>query len=322
MQRIGLVTSGGDCPGLNAAIRAVVRSAIALGWSVIGVRHGYDGLLRSETAPLDAAAVSGIVNRGGTILHTARSAEFETPAGVRRAGAVLDRLGLSGLIVLGGNGSLRGAWELSRTSQTPIIGIPKSIDNDVGGTDYAIGFDTAVNTALEAIDRIRDTATSHDRLFLVEVMGRKSGYVALAAGLAGGAEEVLVPEVPTDLGAICRRLEEGKRRGKRSSIIVVAEGDDAGGAFALAESIGRRTGYETRVSVIGHQQRGGAPTAFDRILASRLGAAAVAALRDGQRTKMVGLIHDEVTISDLERAWREAPPFRSELLALASVLAS
>ncbi len=323
MQRIGVLTSGGDCPGLNAAIRAIVRSAIALGWSVTGIRHGYEGLLRGEVVPLDAAAVSGIINRGGTMLHTARSSEFETSEGMKRAAAALDQLGLAGLLVLGGNGSLRGAWELSKLARTPIVGIPKSIDNDVGGTDCAIGFDTAVNTVLEAIDRIRDTATSHDRLFLVEVMGRKNGYLALAAGLAAGAEEVLVPEVPTDLDAVCRRLEEGKRRGKRSSIIVVAEGDDAGGAFAIAEAIAKRvSGYEIRVSVLGHQQRGGAPTAFDRLLASRLGAAAVNVLKGGQRGKMIGLIHDEVVVSDLERAWREMPRFRPELVTLASVLAS
>ncbi len=322
-QRIGVVTSGGDCPGLNAAIRAIVRSAIALGWSVTGIRHGYEGLLHGEVVPLDAAAVSGIINRGGTLLRTARSAEVETPEGMKRAAVALDQLGLAGLLVLGGNGSLRGAWELGKLARTPIVGIPKSIDNDVGGTDYAIGFDTAVNTVLEAIDRIRDTATSHDRLFLVEVMGRKNGYLALAAGLAAGAEEVLVPEVPTDLDAVCHRLEEGKRRGKRSSIIVVAEGDDAGGAFTIAEAIAKRvSGYEIRVSVLGHQQRGGAPTAFDRLLASRLGAAAVNVLKSGQRSQMVGLIHDEIVVSDLERAWREMPRFRPELVTLASVLAS
>lgn len=321
-QHIGLVTSGGDCPGLNAAIRAVARSAAALGWSVLGIQRGFDGLLRGETTVLDAAAVSGIINRGGTILRTARSEVFQTPEGLRQAAATLDRLGVSGLIVLGGNGSLRGASELSRLARTPIIGIPKSIDNDVGGTDCAIGFDTAVNTALGAIDRIRDTATSHDRLFIVEVMGRKNGYLALAAGLAGGAEEVVVPETPTDLDAICRRLEQGRERGKRSSIIVVAEGDEAGGAFALAEALRRRIGYEIRVSVLGHQQRGGAPTAFDRILASRLGAAAVTALRDGQRDKVVGVIHDEVVVSDLERAWRQTPRFRRELVELIALLAS
>jgi 6-phosphofructokinase 1 len=320
--RIGVVTSGGDCPGLNAAIRAVVRSAAAAGWSVLGIRRGYEGLLRGETATLDAAAVSGIINRGGTILHTARSEAFHTPEGLRQAAAALDRLSVSGLIVLGGNGSLRGAWELSRLARAPIIGIPKSIDNDVGGTDYAIGFDTAVNTVLEAIDRIRDTATSHDRLFVIEVMGRKNGYLALAAGLAGGAEEVVVPETPTDVEAICRRLEQGRQRGKRSSIIVVAEGDETGGAFALAGELQRRTDYDIRVSVLGHQQRGGAPTAFDRILASRPGAAAVAALRDGQRGKVVGLVHDEVVVSDLETAWRTMPRFRPELADLASVLSS
>lgn len=322
-RRIGVLTSGGDCPGLNACLRAIVRTAGRTGSTMLGIRRGWQGLLDGDTVPLDDRRVSGILHLGGTILQTARCPALATARGVTQAARALDALGLGGLIVLGGNGSLKAAWELSRRAHTPILGIPKSIDNDVGGTEVALGFDTAVNTALQAVDKIRDTATSHNRLFLVEVMGRASGHLALYVGLAAGAEEILIPETPTDVAAICRRLAAGRHRGKASSIFVIAEGDDAGGAFALAARLRRAARgevVETRVSVLGHQQRGGSPTAADRVLAARLGRAAVLALRRGARGQMVGVRGGQVVVSDLAAAWREPPVLNRELVDVAREL--
>ena len=275
--------------------------------------------MQELVVPLTAQSVSGIINRGGTLLHTTRSTEFETAKGIQKACRTLSRHRIEGLIVLGGNGSLKGAWELAQKTSAAIIGIPKSIDNDVGGTDFSIGFDTAVNTAIEVIDKIRDTATSHERLFLVETMGRKRGFLALAAALAGGAEGVLLPEITTDFPALFRKLKEGKRRGKVSSIIVVAEGDESGGAFRIARKI-KKSGYDVRVSVIGHQQRGGAPSAFDRILASQFGNAAVEALLSGGRTQLTGIRGGKIILSPLEAAWKIQKPLDSGLLRLAEIL--
>lgn len=319
-KRIGVLTSGGDCPGLNAGIRAVVRTAAGIGYEVIGIRRGWKGLLAHDFILLNRRSVSGIINRGGTILLTAREKRFYSKSGLRKAAAAMRRLRIEGLIVFGGNGSLQGAWELAQRTTIPILGVPKSIDNDVGGTDIAIGFDTAVNTAVEAIDRIRDTATSHERLFLVEVMGRKRGFLALSAAVASGAEAVLLPETKTDLKELCRQLEKGKRRGKVSSIVVVAEGDDSGGAFKVAKKINRFSKYEIRVSILGHLQRGGAPTAFDRILASQLGTSAVEALVQGARTQMVGLRKGKVILSSLEDAWKEIRLLNPSLLKLTEIL--
>ena len=320
MKQMGILTSGGDAPGINACLRAMVRTAIENRVEVVGFRRGYRGLIAGDFVRLGAHSVSGIINRGGTFLHTARDNEFRKPAGIRKAVRTLARLHLEGLIILGGNGSLRGASELAQKTRVPILGIPKSIDNDVGGTDFSIGFDTAVNTAVEVIDKIRDTATSHERLFLVETMGRKRGFLALATALAGGAEGVLLPEIATDLKALHRKLEEGRKRGKISSILVVAEGDEAGGAFKLAKKLGKLAGYDIRVSVIGHQQRGGAPSAFDRILASQFGNRAVEALLRGEKSKMVGIQSGEIVLVPLESAWKIERPLDPNLLRLSEIL--
>ena len=320
VKRIGVLTSGGDCPGLNAAIRSIVRTALGRRVEVLGFRRGYKGLITGEYLFLDGPSVSGIINRGGTILLTARDKDFETARGIRKAAQTLERLRVDGLIVLGGNGSLKGAAALARRTRTAVIGVPKSIDNDVGGTDFSIGFDTAVNTATGVIDKIRDTATSHERLFFVEVMGRKRGFLALATALAGGAEAVLLPETSTDIRSLCRLLDAGRHKGKVSSIVVVAEGDETGGAFEIARKVRRRTHYDVRVSVIGHQQRGGAPSAFDRILASQLGSEAVNVLLRGGRNKMVGIRNGKVLLSPLERAWKAPRPLDPKLLKLSAAL--
>ncbi|MBI2167049.1 MAG: 6-phosphofructokinase [Candidatus Omnitrophica bacterium] len=320
MKQIGVLTSGGDCPGLNACLRAVVRTALASGLKVLGIRHGYEGLMTGEVFPLDHSSVSGIINRGGTFLHTARSENFTTRKGMEQACAVLAEYKIEGLVILGGNGSLSGAWELAQKTRARILGIPKSIDNDVGGTDFSIGFDTAVNTAVEVIDKIRDTATSHDRLFLVETMGRKHGFLALATALAAGAEAVLLPETATEIAALCEKLDRGRRHGKVSSIVVVAEGDEQGGAMEIAKKLKRCSDYDIRVSIIGHQQRGGAPSAFDRILASQLGNAAVEALLQGKRSKVVGIQRGKIVLSPLATAFRSKRPLDPSLLRLSEIL--
>jgi len=320
MKRIGVFTSGGDCPGMNAAIRAVVRTGIYNGLSVFGIRRGYDGLIRGEVEEMSLRSVSGIINKGGTILSTARSRDFLTEDGQRRAVEVIKSHGIEGLITIGGDGTFRGAYDLSTKWGIPVVGVPATIDNDIYGTDFTIGFDTAVNTALEAVDRIRDTAAAHERLFFVEVMGRLSGFLALYCAIAGGAEGVLIPEITSDLNKLGERLVAGRRRGKTSSIVIVAEGDEAGGAFKVAESIGKQTGYEVRVSILGHLQRGGSPTAFDRVLASRLGAAAVEVLVGGGSGKMVGLISNDVKVSDIDLAWRMKKEIDLRLLKLLDIL--
>jgi len=320
VEKIGVLTSGGDCPGMNAAIRAVVRCAIYHGLSVSGVRKGFEGLIQDQVLDLDLSSVGGIINHGGTVLETARCAEFKTEAGMKKAVSTLKKHKIEGLVVIGGDGSFRGAHELSNRWGVPTIGVPATIDNDIAGTDYAIGFDTAVNTALQAIDRIRDTASSLRRLFVVEVMGRQAGFIALETGLAGGAEEVIIPEIDTDLEKMCQKIVKGYQRGKRSSIVIVAEGSESGGAFKVAQQIGDRTGFEVRVSVLGHQQRGGTPTALDRVLASRLGAAAVQRLAKGDTDKMVGIISNRVEVSNLDYAWKFQKQTDLSLLKLIEIL--
>jgi len=321
MRRIGVLTSGGDSPGMNPCIRAVVRKAIYEGLEVIGIKRGFRGLMEGDVEELHAHSVSGIIHQGGTILKTARAESFKTKEGQERAVKTIKKLGIEGLIVIGGDGSLRGAYTLDRDWNIPVIGVPASIDNDIAGTDFSIGFLTAVNTALEAIDRIRDTATSHNRLFIIEVMGRSSGFIALWAGLAGGAEDILIPERKTDLDEVCRKLEEGRLRGKSSSILVVAEGDEAGGAFEIAKRIEKKIGYETRVVVLGHLQRGGSPVALDRILATKLGTSAVELLIKGERRKMVGLISDQIKASPIEHAWKEKKKVDLSFYDLSQVMA-
>ncbi len=318
VERIGVLTSGGDAPGMNAAIRAVVRKAIYHGLDVIGIRRGYLGLLKKEFVRFTLGSVGDIIQRGGTILHTARCEEFKTPEGQAQGAANLKEEGIEGLVVIGGDGSFRGALALARFG-IPVIGIPATIDNDLPGTDYTVGFDTAVNTVVEAINKIRDTATSHERTFVIEVMGRHAGHIALYAGLAGGAESVLVPEIPYDIDEIIFKLERGLSRGKAHSIIIVAEG--AGSGLEIGQEIRRRTGLETRVTILGHLQRGGTPTALDRILASRMGAKAVDLLMSGETRKMVGVINGEVVVSDLEEVLQKKRELNKEMWELAGILA-
>lgn len=315
---------------MNAAIRATVRTALHLGIEVYGIRRGYHGMMEGDMEPLDSQSVGDILQRGGTMLRTARSEEFKTEEGRRRALQQLKRFFIDGLVVIGGDGSFRGAMHLGEAG-VPIIGIPGSIDNDIGCTDYSIGFDTAVNTVIEAINKIRDTASSHERTYVIEVMGRHSGHIAVTAGLAGGAEAVLIPEVPVNLDALCERVIDTHRRGKSHCIIIVAEGlfDDPscgqcgpeGSAFRVGRTVLESTGFETRITILGHLQRGGAPTALDRTIATLLGAKAVQLLVSGERGKMVGYVNQQVVASPFEEAIREKKPVDLALLSLADILA-
>ncbi|MBE3549863.1 MAG: 6-phosphofructokinase [Brockia lithotrophica] len=301
MKRIAVLTSGGDAPGMNAAVRAVTRTAHFHGIEVYGISYGYAGLLERRLLPLALGSVGDILQRGGTILQTARSDAFRTPEGQRRAAEVLREFEIDGLVVVGGDGSLRGAHDLARLG-VRVIGIPATIDNDIPLTDVAIGFDTAINTVIEAVDKIRDTASSHERIFVVEVMGRRAGDIALWAGLAAGAEAILIPEEPSDLEEIVAHLLRTESRGKRHSILLVAEGVMSGAE--LAQEIARRTGFETRHTVLGHVQRGGSPTAYDRVLASRLGARAVRALLEGEDGVMVAVQRGECVLVPLDEVVR------------------
>lgn len=291
MKRIGVLTSGGDAPGMNAAIRAVVRKGIARGLEVFGIYYGYQGLINGTIKQMDVGSVGDIIHRGGTILYSARSKEFMTEAGQLQALEQLKRHAIDGLVVIGGDGSIRGAQALTKRGM-PCIGVPATIDNDIYGIDYTIGFDTALNTVIQAIDRVRDTATSHERTYVIEVMGRDAGDIALYAGLAGGAESIIIPEKKTDFPEVIERLKRARERGKKHSIIVLAEG--VGDGIEYGKKIEAATGYETRVTVLGYIQRGGSPTAQDRVLASRLGGYAVDILLAGESDKIVGLRHNEL----------------------------
>ncbi len=303
MKRIGVLTSGGDAPGMNAAIRSVVRVASAEGCSVFGIRRGYRGLLDGEITPLGPRDVSNVIQRGGTILKTARSAEFKTHEGLSRAVVALERSELDGLIVIGGDGTFRGASALVESWGGAVVGIPGTIDNDLYGTDYTLGFDTAVNTALDAIDKIRDTAESHERVFLVEVMGHRSGWLAQHAGIGAGAEEIIIPEETLDPGKIAQRLTAGLERGKTSMILVVAEGDATGGAYHVAEQLSPYLNRDCRVTILGHLQRGGSPSAFDRFLGTKLGGSAVAEILNGKTGIMVGEVGSRPTATPLRDSW-------------------
>ncbi len=328
MRRIGIVTSGGDSPGMNAAIRAVTRQGIMLGLEVWGVRRGLKGLMECDLIPLSSREVGGILQRGGTILGTARAEEFKTPAGQRRALESLQQYRLDGLVIIGGDGSLRAAKVLAEQG-VPTIGIPASIDNDIWGTDMAIGVDTALNTVTEAINKLRDTATSHERTFVIETMGRHCGYLALMAGLAGGAEAILIPEVPLDLKRVVQQVLKGYQAGKRHSFIVASEGIRDKLALrpfqSVAEHIGaylrEETGLEVRVTVLGHVQRGGAPTAFDRVLATRLGAAAIEHLKQGESGTMIALQRGQIVSVPLAACLDKAKELELSLLKLAHTLA-
>lgn len=300
IKRVGVLTSGGDAPGMNAAIRSVVRFAVHNKIEVMGIFRGYAGLINEELKLLDHRSVSNIINRGGTILKTARCEEFMTKEGRKRAATVIKNNKIDGLVLIGGDGTYRGAIELEGEWRIPCIGVPCTIDNDLNGTDSTVGSDTAVNTALEAIDKIRDTATSMERIFVVEVMGRESGFIALQVAVGGGAEEVLLPERKFDFEEMCHEIVEGNIRGKISWIIITAEG--AARADNIAKKITDITSLETRVVVLGHIQRGGSPTARDRILATQLGAAAVELLIKGQSSKAVGVVSDDINVVDLKFA--------------------
>jgi 6-phosphofructokinase 1 len=320
LRKIGIATTGGDAPGMNAAIRAVVRIAVSRHLEVVGFHRGYDGLMNDDPEPLTPRSVGGILQLGGTILHTARCPEFATPRGVRKAARNLSRNRIDGLVVIGGNGSFNGACDLSRETDALITGIPATIDNDVYGTEETIGFDTAVNTAVSEIDKIRDTAISHERTFIVEVMGRNKGFLALTAGITSGAEVIIVPEIRLKKENMFRTLEENSRKGKKSSIIVKAEG--AGDADELAKEIEKRTGSEVRISVLGYAQRGGSPTARSRLLASLFGEKAVELLISGQRNKVVGLQNGRVSMIDLEKSCKTEKPLDMNLMLLANMLAT
>lgn len=300
VKKIGLLCSGGDGPGMNAAVRSVVRAGLAQGYHIEGIMHGYAGLLSEEIVPLNHRSVSNIISRGGTILKTARSKEFATDAGKEQAFKILKKFGIDCLIVIGGDGSYRGASRLTEKYDFPIIGLPGTIDNDLYGTDQTIGCHTAVNTALDAIDKIRDTAHSMERIFIVEVMGNKSGYIAMMVALGGGAEDVIIPERKFDFERMCREIKDGHQKGKISYMIVVAEG--AGKGHEIANTITTMTGYESRFVVLGHIQRGGTPTGQDRILATRLGAAAIDLINKGIFNKAVGVLQDEINIIDIKDA--------------------
>ncbi len=294
------MTSGGDAPGMNAAVRAVVRTALYHGAEVLGVDRGYHGLVRGQMRPLDHRSVSGIIGRGGTILHSARSEEFKTPVGQRAAADVIEKQGIDGIAVIGGDGSYRGGLAINRTCGVQVVGVPGTIDNDIPGTRFTIGYDTAINTALDAIDRIRDTSESHDRIFVVEVMGRLNGSIALEVALAGGAEAVMIPERKTDMIALCEKIRSWGNHGKMSSIIVVAEGAAAG--HDVAATITQVTGLDTRLTVLGHIQRGGVPTARDRALATRMGHRAAELLLEGKTNLQVGVgDRDEIIAVPLEQ---------------------
>ncbi|HEY9576718.1 MAG TPA: 6-phosphofructokinase, partial [Pseudobacillus sp.] len=295
----GVLTSGGDAPGMNAAVRAVVRKAIYHNLEVYGVYQGYQGLISGNIHKMEVGTVGDIIHRGGTILRSARCPEFQTAEGQKKGLKQLEEHGIEGLVVIGGDGSYRGAKALTELGY-PCVGVPGTIDNDIPGTEFTIGFDTALNTIIDAIDKIRDTASSHERTFIVEVMGRNAGDLALWAGLAGGAETILIPEEPLDMESIKVRLQKGLERGKRHSIIIVAEGVMSGNEFA--EKVKKMTGIETRVSVLGHMQRGGSPTAADRMLASRLGARAVELLLAGKGGRAVGIERNELVDYDIIEA--------------------
>ena len=322
-RRIGVFTSGGDAPGMNACVRAVVRTAVAHDLEVVGIRRGYAGMIEGDFVEMDGRSVSNILQQGGTILKSARSEAFRTPDGRRQAAEQLKEAGIEALVAIGGDGTLRGATLLYDEQAIPAVGCPGTIDNDLFGTDETIGYDTALNTALENIDKIRDTADAHDRLFLVEVMGRDAGFIALNCGIGGGAELVLVPETFTEMEDIKARILSLMTAQSRSSIIVVAEGDEHGGAQQIEQALLGDEAFQfidLRVCILGHTQRGGSPTARDRVLASRLGAAAVEALIEGHENVMVGLVNNETKLTQMRNVWSRKKNINYELLRLTQLL--
>jgi 6-phosphofructokinase 1 len=321
IRKIGVLTSGGDAPGMNAAIRGVTRTAIFNGLEVVGIGHGYQGLIEGIFRPLVASSVSDIIQRGGTILKTARCEEFRTPEGRLKAFNNLRNQQIDGVVVIGGDGSFTGARIFNEEYDIPFVGIPGTIDNDIYGTDYTIGYDTALNTVVEAVDKIRDTASAHNRMFFVEVMGAEAGFIALYSGIATGAEAIIIPEVKGEARNLKKMLENGNTRAKSSNIIIVAEGDEDGGAIGIAKKVKDEfKDYDIRVSVLGHLQRGGSPSAIDRVNASRLGHAAVEALIDDQKSVMVGLANGEIVLVPFRKAVKLHKDVDHTLVDLARVL--
>lgn len=315
IKTIGILTSGGDAPGMNAAIRAVTRSAIFSGFSVKGIYRGYRGLITNEIVDFKTQNVSNIIQMGGTILKTARCKEFQTPEGRQLAYDTLRQHGIDALVVIGGDGSLTGARIFATEFNFPIIGLPGTIDNDLYGTDKTIGYDTALNTIMECVDKIRDTATSHERLFFIEVMGRDAGFLALNGAIATGAEAAIIPEIATEVDQLAELIQNGFRKSKNSSIVLVAESEVTGGAMGLAERVKQEyPEYEVRVTILGHIQRGGSPTAADRILATRMGEAAVNAIIEGQRNVMVGIQDDKLVYVPFSKAIRDDKPINRDLI--------
>ncbi|UZO80021.1 6-phosphofructokinase [Aquimarina sp. ERC-38] len=322
IEKIAVLTSGGDAPGMNAAIRAVVRACSYHNITCIGVYKGYEGLIHNNLEELNARSVRNVINKGGTFLKSARSKDFRTEEGRKKAYDNLIANSIDALIVIGGDGSFTGALKLSQEFNFPVIGIPGTIDNDINGTDFTIGYDTALNTVVEAIDKIRDTASSHNRLFLIEVMGRDAGDIALNAGIGAGAEEILIPEENLGVDRLIESLRKSKESGKTSSIIVVAEGDTSGkNIFELGEYVEEKLedDYEVRVSVLGHIQRGGSPSCYDRVLASKLGVGAVEALLEGKRDVMIGIVHKQVTVVALTEALQKRVHKHDQLIKVADI---
>jgi 6-phosphofructokinase 1 len=321
IKRVAVLTSGGDAPGMNAAVRAVTRAAIFNGMEVYGVMRGYEGMIQGEIKRLESYDVSGIIQKGGTILKTARSARFRTPEGRQEAYEHLKDLEIDGVVVIGGDGSFTGASIMSQELNIPCIGIPGTIDNDLFGTDYTIGYDTALNTVVEAVDKIRDTASSHNRIFFVEVMGREAGFVALESGIACGAEVIMIPEVKNQLQELRDFLSQ-RAKSNKSSIIMVAEGDDEGGAIELSKKVQPEfPQFDIRVTILGHIQRGGSPTCYDRVSASRMGVAAIEALLDDQKSIMIGLVNGQISHVPLSKTVKAHKHVRKDFLDAAHILA-
>ena len=321
--KIGVLTSGGDSPGMNAAVRAVIRTGIYNNMEMFGIMRGYSGMMEDDIIKMESRSVANIIQRGGTILKTARCKEFYEPEGRKKAYNNLKKRGINGLVVIGGDGSFKGALKFSKEFDIPCIGLPGTIDKDIAGTDFTIGFDTAVNTAVEAIDKIRDTADAHDRLFIIEVMGRDAGYIALHSGIATGAEHILIPERKTDIEEMVASLLEKEKRKKLVNMIVVAEGDGFGGAEEVSKIVKERLpNADTRVCILGHIQRGGSPSCLDRLIASRMGYHAVEALMQGRHNVMVGILNNKMAYTPLEKAVKAKQHISEEWLKIVKILAS
>lgn len=324
IKKIAVLTSGGDAPGMNAAIRSVVRTCAYYKLECVGVYRGYQGMIEGDFKQMNARSVRDIINKGGTILKSARSTEFRTPEGRKKAYENLKNEGVDALVVIGGDGSFTGAMIFNKEYGFPVIGIPGTIDNDIYGTSHTLGYDTALNTVVEAIDKIRDTASSHNRLFFIEVMGRDAGHIALNAGIGAGAEEILIPEENIGLPKLMESLEKSRKSGKTSSIVVVAEGDKIGkSVFELKDIVEEKhPDYDIRVSVLGHMQRGGAPSCYDRVLASRMGVKAVETLLEGKSNYMVGINNDKIDLTPLEKAIKGQSKFNRELLRVSDIMST